>query len=79
MSSVPDNTSPELDLVTLYSSQTGTAEMEARFMQGILESNGIYSLVTGIAYPPVGYQLRVARSDLEEARRLIAEACDQQP
>ncbi|HTS27841.1 MAG TPA: hypothetical protein VMH81_18330 [Bryobacteraceae bacterium] len=67
--------SHELDLVTLYSSQGVDAEMEADVIRGIMDSNEIPSLVVrAMGYPPLGFEVRVPRSRLEEARRLVAEA-----
>ena len=69
------DTSHELDMVTLFSSQGVDAEMEADVLHGILESNGISSfLVRGASMPVFGFELQVPRANLEEAERLIAEA-----
>jgi Putative prokaryotic signal transducing protein len=50
------------------------AKMEAEMIHGVLESNGIYSIVSGTTYPPVGFEVKVAREHLEEAQRLVQEA-----
>ncbi len=64
-----------LDLVPLYDSLTVDAEMEADVIRGLLDSNGIPSLVRGAGpYPPLGFQLLVPRGKIQEAQRLIAEA-----
>lgn len=64
-----------LDLVPLYDSLTVDAEMEADMIRGVLDSNGIPSLVRGAGpYPPLGFQVLVPRGKVQEARRLIAEA-----
>ena len=69
------DTSHELDMVTLFSSQGVDAEMEADVLHGILESNGIPSfLVRGASMPVFGFELQVPRARFEEAERLIAEA-----
>ncbi|HLK69901.1 MAG TPA: DUF2007 domain-containing protein [Bryobacteraceae bacterium] len=69
------DTSHELDMATLYSSQGVDAEMEADVIHGILESNGIPSFVvraTGV--PVLGFEVQVPRARFEEAEQLIAEA-----
>jgi Putative prokaryotic signal transducing protein len=64
-----------LDLVPLYDSLTVDAEVEADVIRGLLDSNGIPSLVRGAAqYPSLGFQVMVPRGMVQEARRLIAEA-----
>src|SRR5690242_19726820 len=67
--------SHDLDLVPLFSSATIDAEIEIEVIRGLLEANGIPSVVRNpVGTPPLGYQLDVPSSRLEEARRLIAEA-----
>src|SRR5690242_21773914 len=64
-----------LDLVPLYDSLTVDAEVEADVIRGLLDSNGIPSLVRGAAqYPSLGFQVMVPRGMVQEARGLIAEA-----
>ena len=64
-----------LDLVPLYDSLTVGAEVEADMIRGVLDSNGIPSLVRGAGpYPPLGFQVLVPRGKLQEARHLIEEA-----
>jgi hypothetical protein len=64
-----------LDLVPLYDSLTVDAEVEADVIRGLLDANGIPSLVRGAGpYPPLGFQLLVPRGRIREAQRLIAEA-----
>ena len=64
-----------LDLVPLYDSLTVDAEVEADVIRGLLDANGIPSLVRGAAqYPNLGFQVLVPRGKLNEARRLIDEA-----
>jgi hypothetical protein len=66
--------SHDLDMVPLFTSQTVDAEMEADVIRGILESNGIPSVLQRAAqYPPLGFEVRVPRAYLEDAERLIAE------
>lgn len=67
--------SHDLDMVTLYESSTVDSEIEAEVMRGILDSNGVPSMVvSGFAQPNLGFQIQVPRGRLEEARRLIDEA-----
>jgi hypothetical protein len=63
------------DMVPVYSSLAVDAEMEADVIHGVLESNGIPSMViraTGLS--PLGFEVQVPRARLEEAERMIAEA-----
>jgi hypothetical protein len=69
-----DITSHDLDLVSLYRSQGTDARMHADIIHGILESNGVYSIVSGIVYPPVACEVKVARGDLQKAQKLVEEA-----
>jgi len=66
--------SHDLDMAPLYDSMTIEAEMEAGVLSSLLESNGIPALVVGSPIPSVGFQVRVPRMRLEEARRLVEEA-----
>ena len=68
------DTSHDLDMVTLLTSTTIDAEMEAGILRGLLEANGIPSVVVGSPFPNVGYQVQVPRAQAEEARRLVEEA-----
>ena len=68
------DTSHELDMVSLYTSQTIDAEPEADVIRGILEANGIPALVVrAMGFPPLGFEVQVPQARLEEARRIIAE------
>jgi hypothetical protein len=69
------NTSHDLDMVTIYESNTIESETEAEVIRGLLTSNGIpATVVSGTPYPPLGHFIQVPRNRLEEARSLIAEA-----
>jgi hypothetical protein len=69
------DTSPELDMVTLYRSPTVGSESEADVIRGILDSHGIPSLMSrAMGYPQLGFQVQVHRRDFREAGRLIEEA-----
>ncbi len=67
--------SHELDLVTLFSSSTHDAEMEAMAIHSMLQSNGIQSMLVGASQiPSLEFQIQVPRGQLDEARRLMDEA-----
>jgi hypothetical protein len=66
--------SHDLDMVPLFTSQSVDAEMEVDVIRGILESNGIPSVLQRASqYHPLGFELRVPRAYAEEAQRLVAE------
>jgi len=68
-------TSRALDMVTLYNSTTVDAEMEADVIRGVLDTNGIPSVVQRAGpYPPLGTQVLVPRGRLQEAQELLEEA-----
>jgi hypothetical protein len=67
------NPSHELDMEALYFSQTIEAEVEAEVIRGILESNGIPSVVSSSPVSSLGYQIHVPKNRLDDAKRLIAE------
>src|ERR1022692_3688734 len=57
-------TSHALDMVTLWSSGTVTAEMEADMIRGVLESNDIPVMVVGASqYPNLGFEVKVPRGN----------------
>jgi hypothetical protein len=69
------DTSHDLDMVTLFSSSNHDAEMEALAINSILQANGIPSIVVGTSTIPVlDFQVQVPKADLEQARRVLAEA-----
>ena len=65
--------SPELDMITIFSSQTIDAEMEAGIVKSLMDASGIPAVVTGMPIPSLEYQVMVPRARVEEAQRLIAE------
>ena len=68
-------TSHALDMVTMWSSSTIGAEMEADMIRGVLESNGIPVMVVGATlYPNLPFEVRVPRGKLKEAEELIEQA-----
>jgi hypothetical protein len=69
-------TSHALDMVPLWDSSTIDAEVEADMIRGVLDSNGIPTLLGGAVsqFPNLGFQVLVPRGKVLEARRLIEEA-----
>jgi hypothetical protein len=68
-------TSHALDMVTLWTSGTVTAEMEADMIRGVLESGGIPVMVVGTSqYPNLPVEVKVPRGKVKEAEALIAQA-----
>lgn len=62
-------------MVPLFDSLAVDAEMEADVIRGVLDSNGIPSLLArGGPYPPLGFQVLVPRGKLREAQTLLEEA-----
>lgn len=67
--------SPELDMVTLFSSSNIDAELEANNIHSMLQASGIPSVVVGASViPSLEFQVQVPRADLDEAERLLQEA-----
>jgi hypothetical protein len=72
--------SHDLDMVTLFSSASHDAEMEANAIHGVLEANGIPSIVVGAPQiPSLEFQVQVPRARIEEAERALAEAREAGP
>lgn len=72
--------SHDLDMVTLFSSLNHDAEMEANAIHGVLEANGIPSMVVGAPQiPSLEFQVQVPQSRIEEAERVLAEAREAGP
>jgi hypothetical protein len=67
-------TSHALDMVPLYDSSTVDAEMEADVIRGVLDSNGIPSLVKRAGPFPLYFQVLVPRGKVGDAKRLLDEA-----
>jgi uridine phosphorylase len=68
--------SAALDMVTLFSSSAVDAEMEASNIHGMLQASGIASAIVGTSMiPSLEFQVQVPRENLEEAERLVEEAC----
>jgi len=75
-SPAPGNASADLDLEAVFQADAGTsAEFEAMNVKNLLESNGIEAVLIGDSVlPNLGFEVRVARDQLELARQVIAEA-----
>jgi hypothetical protein len=67
-------TSHALDMVPLYDSQTVDAELEADVIRGVLDSNGIPSVLKRAGPFPLYFQVLVPRGKVQEAQRLLDEA-----
>ena len=68
-------TSHALDMVVLYDSSAVDAEMEADVIRGLLDANGIPSVVRrGGPNLALGFQVLVPRGKVMEANHLIADA-----
>lgn len=69
------SSSHALDIVALYDSSTVDAEMEADVIRGLLDTNGIPSVLRRAGpYPSLGFQVLVPRGKLREAQQLVEEA-----
>jgi hypothetical protein len=69
------DTSSEFDIVTLYRSSAVDAGVEADIIRGILDSNGIPSLMSrAMGIPSLGFEVQVHKGNIQDAERLIEEA-----
>jgi hypothetical protein len=69
------NDSEDLDLQTIFHSDGTMAEVEAMGVKNVLESNGIAAVLVGDSVlPNLGFEVKVARDQAENATRLIAQA-----
>jgi len=67
----PGDDSEALDLETIAK----TSEVEALGIQSLLEDNGITTVLVGDSVlPNIPFEVRVARQNAEQARKLVAEA-----
>jgi len=74
------DSSPDLDLVTLFSSSAIDSEMEANTIKGMLEANGIPAVVVGAStIPSLEFQVQVPRAALDDARQLMSESAAEEP
>ncbi|HVP00813.1 MAG TPA: hypothetical protein VMT15_22245 [Bryobacteraceae bacterium] len=71
----PVTKSHKLDLVTVFQSAGTTSEMEALSVKALLEASGITAVVEGTpTMPNLPEEVRVARENVSEAKRIIAAA-----
>jgi hypothetical protein len=79
MAQVPDDeavlTTHALDMVTLPGGSV-SSEMEADMIRGVLDANGIPSLLVKASQnlPPLEFEVKVPRGRVVEAEELVAEA-----
>jgi hypothetical protein len=67
--------SEDLDLETIFHSDGPMAEVEAVAIKNVLEANGVAAVLFGDSVlPNFGFEVKVARDQVENARRLIAQA-----
>jgi Putative prokaryotic signal transducing protein len=67
--------SEDLDLETIFHSDGTMSEVEAMGVKNVLEANGIAAVLVGDSVlPTFGFDVKVARDQVENARRLIAQA-----
>lgn len=67
--------SHDLDLETIFDALGATAEMEAIWVRGVLEANGIQSVLVGApVYPNLRFLVRVPKKDADRARQVLDEA-----
>jgi hypothetical protein len=67
--------SEDLDLETIFNSDGRMAEVEAMGIKNVLDSNGIAVVLVGDSVlPNFGFEVKVARDQVENARRLIVQA-----
>jgi hypothetical protein len=73
----PQEESHELDLVTVFQSAGTTSEMEALSVQALLQASGINAFIEGTqTMPNLPEEVKVAREDVTEAKRMIAAALE---
>jgi hypothetical protein len=73
----PLENSHDLDLVTVFRSAGTTSEMEAMEVKALLEASGITAVLeSGASMPNLPEQVRVAKEDASEAKRIIAAALE---
>jgi len=67
--------SEDLDLETIFHSDGPMAEVEAVAIKNVFEANGVAAVLFGDSVlPTLGFEVKVARDQVENARRLIAQA-----
>ena len=77
---IDENPGQATDSVTVFSSQTDDSEMEALAVRGLLDANGIESVVVGSTMiPSLEFQVQVPRAQADDAARVIREARESGP
>ncbi len=67
--------SEDLDLVTAFYSEDHDSHIQVRLIRGLLEAGGVPAVIVEVSpYPIFPAEVRVPKSRLEEALRLIAES-----
>lgn len=67
--------SEDLDLETIFHSSGALAEVEAVGIKNVLEANGVAAVLVGDSVlPNLGFEVKVARDQVENAKRIIAQA-----
>lgn len=71
----PGDPSSDLDMVCVFSGEGASAEMQALAIKGILESEGIESVMVGSpSIPSLPFEVQVTRADAETALQAIEAA-----
>lgn len=66
-----------LNLVTVFTGDGATGEMQAEEIHALLDAEGIYAVIVGSqALPNLPFEVRVAGERAEEARQIIAAAAE---
>jgi len=67
--------SSDLDLETIFHADGTVAEVESMEIKNLLEANGIAAVVVGNSVlPTMSFEVRVARDQVERARKVVNEA-----
>ena len=70
----------ESDFVTVFRSAGTTAELQALSVKALLDAAGIEAMIVGTpTMPNLPEEVRVAKDDVTEAKRLIADALEAGP
>ena len=71
----PGDPSRDLDLEAIFDAMGATAEMEAIWVRGVLEANGIQSVLVGApVYPNLRFLVRVPKNEAGRARQVLEDA-----
>lgn len=66
-----------LDLVTVFTGDGATGEMQASEIHSLLDASGIFAVIVGSpALPNLPFEVRVAGERADEARQIIAAASE---